>query len=90
MATKITQAQSARLLGISQVCLSLAIKKGDGPPFYPGKLPGVVGRSEGYFLQHEVARWYKKREKRIKLAQQGGRPAGLRAGIKLGKRATPA
>jgi predicted transcriptional regulator len=63
MAKKITQTQAAQLLGLSQPLLNQYMRKFGSPPYYLGKLPGVRGRHEGYYLEHEVLRWDRKRKR---------------------------
>lgn len=66
----ITEAEAARILGITPSCLNILRKKQEGPPFYPGRLPGVPGAHRGYYKLHEVTRWSKKRQWSAKVGKK--------------------
>ena len=75
---KLTESAAASLLGVSAPALNTIRKRGGGPPFYEGRLPGVVGAHRGYYLKHEVLKWAKERRwsphaTSLKIKQRKGR-----------------
>ena len=67
----LTRKETAKLLGVSAVSLTIWAQYGNGPPYKRFYKPGQTGGKHVYYRRTEALAWLAKRNENLTIAQRG-------------------